>query len=141
MFFKMAWRNIWRNKRRTTITLIIMILSFVFMLVSVCIGIGYHNGIINNSVKAGTGHIQIHKDKFHAVFTSTYCFKPTKKILDSVKQSQEIRHHALRIKGSGLVSYTAKARNVTIMGIQPDKEPNISLFHQKKKKNLLRQMM
>ena len=131
LFAKMAWKNIWRNKRRTCITLAVMIFCISIVIISICMAIGFYAGIINNSIKAGTGHIQIHKHRFHAMVNSKYYLKPDEMLFKALESDNRIRNYSLRIKGSGLVNHTSKSQNVTIIGIQPDKEPNISVFHKK----------
>lgn len=132
MFAKMAWRNIWRNKRRTVITLVVMSFSCMIMLIFICGAKGYYAGIITNSVKAGMGHIQIHQQGFFAMFTPRYYIRHDPALLEVLNQDKAIKAYALRIKGAGLVSHTSKSQNVTILGIQPDKEPGVSVFHQKR---------
>ena len=131
MFFKLAWRNLWRNKRRTWITLAVMALSCTFMLLMVCGAIGYHQEAINNSVKAGTGHIQIHRDGFFTMFTPRYFMEADPELIQLLDSEPQIQSYARRIKGPGLITYSTKAKNVTIIGIDPEREPKVSVFHKK----------
>jgi ABC-type antimicrobial peptide transport system permease subunit len=61
MYLTLAYRNIWRNRRRTLIT----ILSITFAVLLACImrsmQLGSYDKMIENSVRFHTGYIQIHK--------------------------------------------------------------------------------
>ncbi|BBM82287.1 FtsX-like permease family protein [Candidatus Uabimicrobium amorphum] len=132
MFFaKMAWRNVWRNKTRTVITIAVMSFSYFFILTTLCLAIGYHDGIITNSVKAGSSHIQVHKNEFASLFNPHYYMEHSEDVLNVVKENPDVLDYTLRIKGAGLVNYTSKAQNVTIVGVNPTTEVKVSILHKK----------
>ena len=64
MLLQLAIRNIWRNKRRTLIT--IAAVAFAVFLASVMRSFqkGAWDNVINNSVNLFFGYAQIHKDGF-----------------------------------------------------------------------------
>ncbi|WP_372365998.1 UbiA family prenyltransferase [Candidatus Uabimicrobium sp. HlEnr_7] len=126
---KIAWRNLWRNRRRTLITLCVMSFSVAFMIYMVSLATGYHKGIIANSVKAGTSHIQIHKETFHSVLKSDLFLEWNSKMEEKMRSYNEVKAYSLRIKSLGLASYTNKAQNITLWGVNPKTEPTISVFH------------
>ena len=56
----LAWRNIWRNKRRTIITMSAVVFALALAIFSWCIALGEHEQMVRDSLKVHTGHIQIH---------------------------------------------------------------------------------
>ena len=60
-YLKLAWRNIWRNKRRTAITIASIFFAMFFALVMRAIQVGSYGHMTDNIVQAFTGYIQIHK--------------------------------------------------------------------------------
>ncbi|OIO68008.1 MAG: hypothetical protein COW19_09395 [Zetaproteobacteria bacterium CG12_big_fil_rev_8_21_14_0_65_55_1124] len=59
MLVKLAWRNLWRHRRRTIITLSSIAIGFGLAVVSIGIGDGSHNSMIRNAIKLGEGHLAV----------------------------------------------------------------------------------
>ncbi|MDH5785305.1 MAG: ABC transporter permease [Chromatiales bacterium] len=59
VLFSLAWRNLWRHRRRTIITLSSIAIGFALAVLSIGIGDGSHNSMIRNAIKLGEGHITV----------------------------------------------------------------------------------
>lgn len=59
MLAKLAWRNLWRHRRRTIITLSSIGIGFGLAVFSIGIGDGSHNSMIRNAIKLGEGHLTV----------------------------------------------------------------------------------
>lgn len=59
MLLKLAWRNLWRHRKRTLITLSSIAIGFGLAVLSIGIGDGSHNSLIRNAINLGEGHITI----------------------------------------------------------------------------------
>ncbi|MCL4746210.1 MAG: ABC transporter permease [Burkholderiaceae bacterium] len=55
----LAWRNLWRHRRRTLVTLASIAFGFAFAVLMIGLGDGAHNSMIRNAIKLGEGHITI----------------------------------------------------------------------------------
>jgi len=55
----LAWRNLWRHRRRTVITLISIAFGFGLAVVTIGLTDGGHNSMIRNAIKLGEGHITV----------------------------------------------------------------------------------
>lgn len=55
----LAWRNIWRHRRRTLITLSSIAVGFALSVLMIGIGDGSHNSMIRNAIKLGEGHLTV----------------------------------------------------------------------------------
>ena len=59
MLLRLAWRNLWRHRKRTLITLSSIAIGFGLAVLSIGIGDGSHNSLIRNAIKLGEGHLTI----------------------------------------------------------------------------------
>jgi len=59
MLMKLAWRNLWRHRRRTIITLSSVGIGFGLAVFSIGIGDGSHNSMIRNAINLGEGHLAV----------------------------------------------------------------------------------
>jgi hypothetical protein len=60
----LAWRNVWRNRRRTLITIIAM--SFSLMLVQAFhnLSFGVYAQMVDSGVRSGSGHIAVYRGDY-----------------------------------------------------------------------------
>ena len=59
--FKIAWRNIWRNKRRTLITVASIMFALFFAIIMRGFGKGSYAKMKQNAIEAYSGYLQIQK--------------------------------------------------------------------------------
>lgn len=59
MLMVLAWRNLWRHRKRTLITLSSIAIGFGLAVLSIGIGDGSHNSLIRNAINLGEGHLTI----------------------------------------------------------------------------------
>ena len=125
-FFKIGWRNLWRNPRRTAAVITAGAVGVAAIMLSVGVTVGIIRQIINSNLSFQTGHIQIHKKGFHKNPTVNGAFVPDKKIIDALKSMGEIKAFAPRIKITGLIMTAENSSGVVITGISPEKEKHVS---------------
>ena len=63
-YLKLAWRSIWRNKRRTLITISAVVFAVIVSIFMQSLNRGSHELIIDNMTRLQTGYIQIQDYRF-----------------------------------------------------------------------------
>lgn len=64
IWLKLAWRNIWRNKSRTMIQLLVIAGSLAFIIWMQNISRGTYNKMIDDSVRMGSGNLSLHHRQY-----------------------------------------------------------------------------
>ena len=120
MELKLAWRNIFRNKRRSIITISSIIFAVVFSVTMRSLQHGAYDNMQKNIVCNYLGYIQIHYKGFWEEKTIDNSFYIED--LDSLKANPTIAYINHRIEGFALASHEKESKPVVILGINPSKE-------------------
>jgi putative ABC transport system permease protein len=128
---KLAWRNVWRNKRRTILTLLTIVVGCTMIIFMNALAKGGHDQMIEDAVGLNTGHIQIHEKGFWENQTIDYAIKVTPEILRAIKSNPQISGYSFRVITGGLLSYKENTAGAVIQGIDPDLEMAVSNLHTK----------
>jgi ABC-type lipoprotein release transport system permease subunit len=125
----MAWRNVWRNWRRTVIAAIAIALGLTFILVFDGFLGGMNEALYGNTVKLQGGHVQVHAPGFRERANRMPLLPlvdPGAAVEAALAQPQVIAV-AQRIETGGMVSSREGTLSVAITGIEPEKEAPVSL--------------
>ncbi len=129
MYLELAWRNVWRNSRRTMVILtavVIGVWSMVFLS-------AFSRGMLNNMLKNGKsvliGDIQIHNKDYRADPSIDKSIKEPgmiKTLLNEILPEDAI--FTQRIKVSAYASNARHSSGIVMVGIDPEKEQEISFI-------------
>jgi len=126
LILKLAWRNIWRNKRRSFLTL----LAVIFATTSAIAMRGFQFGTYDINIRyvgeLMSGFLQIQRIGYQKNPSLRKNFKMDSKIIDALKSEDNIKGFAPRVAGSGLISMGDKTQGAAIFGIAPEYEANTS---------------
>lgn len=128
---KISWRNLWRNNRRTILTMTSVYLAVVFALFMRSMQFGSYNNMIENSVKLSTGHIQIHKQGYWDDKSINNTFINDNNILDKVRSLDEVQITVPRLESFALASSGNFTKGTLVIGIIPSLENNLNKLREK----------
>jgi len=119
----LAWRNLWRNKRRTLITVASVFFAVFLAIIGNSIQQGTYERMIQNLVKFSTGYIQIQDVLFEEEpsIDHTMLYDETIEALIT-EFAGEIEYDVPRLQNFALASTPEITRGSLIMGIDPAKE-------------------
>ena len=122
MQIKMAWRNIWRNKRRTIITIVSIAFAVILSSIMRSMQLGSYERMIDNSVRFYTGYIQVHKLGSWDEQVLDNAFAPPKGLQLQIESLEGVEAAVPRLESFALASYGTRTRGAMVIGMDPEKE-------------------
>ena len=128
VFLLIAARNLLRNPRRTAIMVAgaaAGILGYVFLL-----GFfdGFYEGMIDNSTRYITGHIQIERPGFRRDLAPELAIENPGELLGELRRAPGVVATAPRVQAQALASTAAKSEGIVLVGIDPAAERGVTFI-------------
>lgn len=120
--FKIAWRNIWRNKRRTLITIASIMFALFFAIIMRGFQVGSYDKMKENAIKSYSGYIQIHKNGYWDDKNINNIFSFDKDKIDKFESDPRVNRVIPRLESFALASSGNTTKGVAVIGISPEKE-------------------
>lgn len=131
MYLTLAYRNIWRNRRRSLIT----ILSITFAVFLACamrsMQLGSYDKMIENSVRFHTGYIQVHKNGYWDDKVIDNSLALDSALLQSINSVPGVDAYVPRLESFALASHESQTKGALVMGIDPEREHGLTLLKDK----------
>lgn len=125
-FIKMAWRNIWRNKRRTLITSASILFAVFFAILMRSIQLGTYDNMIKNVVQAYTGYIQIFDSRYQTDKSIEHSILLSEERLKNIESHEGILNALPRLESFALASTGNQTKGVMVVGTDPEKEAQLT---------------
>lgn len=132
LYLRLAWRNLWRHRRRTIIVTIAMAFGLSMMMSYDGLVAGFEEAIYGNAIRVLGGNMQIHAQGYEADADATPLLPlpDDQKAVKIAKQQPQVVSATRRINTSGMVTSREGAFGVTIVAIEPEAEAPLSLAAQ-----------
>ncbi|MNK12586.1 Macrolide export ATP-binding/permease protein MacB [compost metagenome] len=131
MIFIMAWRNIWRNKMRSTIIILSIAIGLFAGIAVLALYKGMMKSRVRNVIYAEVGHLQVHNNRFTKDYEPRYVVSNGVKVLKTVRNMPEVKLAAPRSITMGMLATPTGSAGVQINGVIPDLEYPISQLRKK----------
>ena len=119
---KLAWRNIWRNRRRTVITMASVFFAVFFCVIMRSFNDGTWEKMIDNMLRTQAGHIQIHaKEYWNDKVIDNFMFMDTATI-SKLENIDNVENVSPRIETFAMASFGTFSKGVAVIGVSPEKE-------------------
>lgn len=128
---KIAWRNIWRNKRRTLLTMASIFLAAFLSLFTRSMQIGSYTNMIDNAVKLSTGYIQVHGLGYWENKSIDKTFQTSNELLNSIKENEYVTSIIPRLESFALTSSGKHTKGSLIFAIDPEIENSTNKLSEK----------
>lgn len=123
MFLKMAWRNIWRNKRRSLITAASVSFALFFAIVLRSLQLGTYERAYAGVINSTTGYLQVHQKGYWEQQTLEYSLVLTDSLHQKLQQEEGVVDYLPRLESFSLLSGPAgETKGGLVRGLQPQSE-------------------
>ncbi len=123
---RLAWRNVWRNPRRTGLTVAATVFAVALVVFSVAMASGTHEKMIVDTVRVNAGHLQISGEGYQENQTLEEFVHFDARMERNLARVEGVRGYAPRLVGFGLISKDSLTRGVALVGIDPEREATVS---------------
>ncbi|MEN7547715.1 FtsX-like permease family protein [Rapidithrix thailandica] len=118
----LAWRNIWRNQRRTLITISSIFFAVLLALFMRSMQFGSYENMIRNSVEFYSGYIQIHKKGYWENKSINKLLEETDSVKALVNTTQNVHFYIPRLESFVLAASDNLSKGAMVIGTGPEEE-------------------
>ncbi|MGD2127878.1 MAG: FtsX-like permease family protein [Lysobacterales bacterium] len=123
---RMAWRNLWRNKRRTWLTATAMAFSNVLLVFMIALQFGSYDMMIDNTLKVFSGHLQVQAEGYQENPKLETVVPDVRAVADDLRKALPHARVAPRAAAFALVSSEERSFGAQLVGVDPASEPGVS---------------
>jgi ABC-type lipoprotein release transport system permease subunit len=124
--FKIAWRNLWRNKRRTIITSASVFFAVFFAVIMRSYQLGSYDRMIMNFIESYSGYLQVQHLKYQDNPSIDYSFAYSDSLAEAISGVKNVVSVAPHIESFVLASSGTQTKGVALLAIDPEKEKRFS---------------
>jgi ABC-type lipoprotein release transport system permease subunit len=126
LFLKLAWRNLFRNTRRTLLTVMLISCSLAALIITDGTVVGLVEMMENTITRTLTGEGQIHHKDFMDDFDSDLMINNPDSVIEVIKANSDVMAYAPRIMIGGMIASSYNMTGGLIYGVDPERELNVS---------------
>lgn len=124
--FRIAWRNLWRNRTRTLISVTAIALSYALFLVSISMADSMYDSMEVAAAQAAGGNVLVHQEGYWASQTNEKLIPDPAHVVAAAQKLPGVEAVATRLILEGLLSTSAASAGTRLMGIDPTIEKNFT---------------
>ena len=124
--FQLAWRNLWRNRRRTLITAASVFFAVFFALVMRSFQLGAYERMFRNVIESYTGYLQLQGSDYFDEAILDNGFEIDTVLLERLAADRNVKTIVPRLESFALAAAGTSTQGVIVMGIDPEKENRVT---------------
>jgi ABC-type lipoprotein release transport system permease subunit len=126
LVFRLAWRNLWRQPRRTWLTTGAMMFSNMLLVFMISLQFGMYGLMIDNTLQSFTGHLQIQAPGYIDDKKMRQTVPDIASLTESLRTNFPEQNVAARATGFALISSEDRSYGIAVFGVEPAYEPGVS---------------
>ena len=129
MLLTLAWRNIWRNKKRSLIIISAIAVGLCCGLFASATMFGMWDSMINTTIDRDLGHFQIHSKSYEDEKLVTDTIPNFETLISEFSTIKYVTGVSSRILIEGMASSATTSNGVRILGINPETEKDVTTIY------------
>jgi ABC-type lipoprotein release transport system permease subunit len=125
---RMAWRNVWRDKRRSAITIAALAVAAGSTVWFMGWGDGFTEKMAEDTVKSGVGHVVVEPKGFEKDPQIEKYIADPAPVVAVVEETKGVKTWAPRVEVRGLATTPENSMGAVIYGVDPVRERRVSIF-------------
>ena len=125
---KLAWRNIFRNKRRTIIAATAIGIGLTALIFMDALMIGMQETLVRTATASFLGDAQIHREGFRDEQEASLTVQALDEVTRSLAEEPTVQHFTQRVLVSGMITSPANVSAINLIGVHPPTEKFLSLI-------------
>jgi ABC-type lipoprotein release transport system permease subunit len=127
---RMAWRNVWRNPRRTILTISAIIFASTLLIFMLSFQLGSYGTMINASVRIHTGHLQVQAEGYQDKKSMRLVVPDPSAVGELMQGVPEVEAYTFRANAFSLASSKDRTYGALVIGVDPVRESQVSTLKQ-----------
>ena len=128
LILPLAWRNLWRNKRRTLLTMIAIVIAVMSMVAFGAFMRAWSNASLLETINNLTGHGQIHHGRYFDDPNVDHRIQNLPPALVNLLEQSPVTHYAKRVRVPAMLVTERESAPIELIGIQPQSEVGLSFI-------------
>lgn len=126
ILIRLAWRNLWRNHRRTLIMLVAVTVGVWAMIFMTALMRGMVSQMVRDGIDVLPGHVQIHQANFRDDPSVANMIPMTDSEIAKRFDGAGFKAWASRVRVPAVVTSEYESRGVTLLGVDPERERGLT---------------
>lgn len=126
LFVKLAWRNLFRNKRRTIIAGTAIGIGLASLIFVDALVIGMERNMVKSATSSFLGEGQIHRKGFRDTREVERTINNLDKVTAGLDTESVVQHYTVRVMSFGMITSPANVQSINLVGIYPPTEQHLS---------------
>ncbi|MBW2569557.1 MAG: ABC transporter permease [Deltaproteobacteria bacterium] len=122
----MAWRNIWRNPRRSILTIFAIAFASLLLVFMLSWQFGSYETMIDSAVKIHTGHLQVQAKGYNDKKSIRMVVPDPASIGSILNKIPNVTAYTFRANAFSLISSNERTCGIIVVGIDPVREAGVS---------------
>jgi ABC-type lipoprotein release transport system permease subunit len=119
---RLAWRSLWRHRRRTVITLVSVAFGVALVVFAVSLNEGAYAGLVDDAVRMQSGHLTIEHPEYREAPAIDLVVDDVNALRARIEAIDGVDATKLIVLGQGIARSGSGSVGVGVMGIEPSRE-------------------